>query len=203
MTLSSTRSEERANVRERLDALVQEYRRSGDVPHLLSSLATLAAASPTAELAEAVESYREMHEVAGPLFEVIVEREPRNARALVALANAYWLTGRGPEAVAELASRALAADPANRGAWHLWALTEPSPRGRVQRWQQVVARFPEDELAMANLADNAASLAGAEDDPVALKLAIATYESLLATASQPEQTAALERALGTLRNWPR
>jgi thioredoxin-like negative regulator of GroEL len=203
MTFPSTRSGEQASVRERLDALVQEYHRRGDVPHLLSSLAALAARSPTAELAEAVESYREMLEVAGPLFEVIVEREPQNARALVSLANAYWLTGRGPEAVAALASRALAADPANRGAWHLWALAEPSPRGRVRRWQQVVERFPEDELAMANLADNAASLAGAEDDPVALKLAIATYASLLATASRPEQTVALESALETLRNRPR
>jgi hypothetical protein len=40
--------------------------------------------------------YREMHEVAGPVYERVVEREPENAAALVALANAYWLTGRGP-----------------------------------------------------------------------------------------------------------
>lgn len=203
MTLSSTGSEDRISVQAELDAIVHEYQHRGDVPHLLARLAALAAASPTVELVHAVEPYREMLEVAGPLFEVIVEREPGNARALVALANAYWLTGRGPGVVGELASRALAADPTNRGAWHLWALTESSPRGRVQRWQQVAARFPEDQLAMANLADNAASLAGAEDDPVALKLAIATYESLLATASQPEQTTALEKALGALRNWPR
>ena len=130
---------------------------------------------------------------------MIVAREPHNARALVALGNAYWLTGRGPEVVGDLASRALAADPSNRAAWHLWALTEASPRGRVQRWQQVAARFPADELAKANLADNAASLAGAEDDPVALKLAIATYESLLTTAAEPAQVAALEKALHALR----
>ncbi|HEY4659431.1 MAG TPA: hypothetical protein VIH11_07980, partial [Gemmatimonadaceae bacterium] len=168
---------------------------------LLRRLETLAAAAPAAELAEAVEPYREMHEVAGPIYEVIVAREPRNARALVILANAYWLTGRGPDVVAELASRALAADPANRGAWHLWALAESSPRRRVLRWQQVVQRFPDDPLAKANLADNAAALAGAENDPVALKLAIATYQSLLADASEPEQRSALENVLRTLSGW--
>lgn len=190
-------------MRTELDAIVHEYRDRGDVPHLLARVASLASASPTAELIAAVEPYRDMHEVAGPVFEVIVEREPRNARALVSLANAYWLTGRGPEVVGELASRALAADPVSRGAWHLWALSESSPRGRLQRWQQVVARFPEDQLAKANLADNAAALAGAEDDPVALKLAVATYESLLAIASEPEQTAALARALQALGHGPR
>jgi len=98
-------------------------------------------------------------------------------------------------------SRAIAADPANRGAWHLWALTESSPRERVQRWSQVVARFPADQLAAANLADNAASLAGAEHDPVALGLAIETYEGLLARAENPAQRSALETALRTLRGW--
>jgi hypothetical protein len=71
----------------------------------------------------------------------------------------------------------------------------------VKRWQQITARFPDDELAKANLADNAAALAGAENDPVALKLAVATYESLLETASHPAQRAALENALKTLKNW--
>lgn len=188
-------------VRGRLDAVVHEYHQRGDVPRLLESLARIADGAATADLVSAVEPYREMHEVAGPIYEVIVQREPNDARALVTLANAYWLTGRGPEVVGELASRALAADPGNRAAWHLWALSESTPRSRVKRWQQIVARFPGDELAKANLADNAASLAGAENDPVALKLAIGTYESLLATASQPAQRAALENALKTLRNW--
>jgi hypothetical protein len=65
----------------------------------------------------------------------------------------------------------------------------------------VAARFPEDQLAAANLADNAASLAGAEHDPVALALAIETYEGLLARAASAQQQAALETALGTLRGW--
>lgn len=188
-------------VRAELDAIVQEYHRRGDVPWLLEHVIAFAVAAPTDALIEAVEPYREMHEVAGPIFEVIVDRRPDDARALVALANAYWLTGRGPDVVGELASRALAADPANRAAWHLWALTEPSPRERTQRWQQVAARFPTDQLAKANLADNAAALAGAEHDPVALKLAIVTYEALRAATINPAQAAALENALRTLRDW--
>jgi hypothetical protein len=194
-------STEEKDVRARLDAVVHEYHQRGDVPRLLESLANIAAGAPTEELVSAVEPYREMHEVAGPIYEVIVDRAPNDARALVTLANAYWLTGRGPDVVADLASRALAADPSNRAAWHLWALSESSPRSRVKRWQQITARFPDDELAKANLADNAAALAGAENDPVALKLAVATYESLLETASHPAQRAALENALKTLKNW--
>jgi hypothetical protein len=194
-------STEQSDVRGKLDATVHEYHQRGDVARLLESLSRIAAAATTDELVAAVEPYREMHEVAGPIYEVIVDREPQNARAIVTLANAYWLTGRGPDVVSDLASRALAADPSNRAAWHLWALSESSPRTRVKRWQQISTRFPDDELAKANLADNAAALAGAENDPVALKLAIASYESLLSTATQPAQRAALENALKTLRNW--
>lgn len=126
---------------------------------------------------------------------------PDDAQTLVALANAYWLEGSGPEVVGDLASRAIAADPANRAAWHLWALSESDPRQRVARWQQVSARFPADDLARANVADNAASLAGAEHDYDALDLAIATYEQLLGTAEQQEQKNALETAIRTLKQW--
>jgi len=194
-------STDEQDVRARLDATVNEYHQRGDVARLLEGLDRIAKSASTEDLVTAVEAYREMHEVAGPIYEVIVAREPENARAIVALANAYWLTGRGPDVVSDLASRALAADPSNRAAWHLWALSESSPRSRVQRWQQITLRFPEDLLAKANLADNAAALAGAENDPVALKLAIATYESLLAVAKEPAQRAALESALKTLKNW--
>jgi hypothetical protein len=112
--------------------------------------------------------------------------KPEDAQVLVALANAYWLSGHGPDVVADLASRAIAADPENRAGWHLWALSEPDPRARVSRWQQVSARFPADDLARANVADNAAALAGAEHDYDALDLAIVTYEQLLSTAERPE-----------------
>jgi hypothetical protein len=80
-------------------------------------------------------------------------------------------------------------------------LSESDPRQRVTRWQQVIARFPSDDLARAALADNAASLAGAEHDVDALDLAIETYEQLLSTAEDPAQRAALDTALTSLRGW--
>jgi hypothetical protein len=136
-----------------------------------------------------------------PELERAVAERPEDAKALVALANHYWLIGAGPEAVGDLASRAIAADADNRAAWHLWALAESNPRERVSRWQQVSARFPLDELAKANLADNAASLAGAEHDYQAVDLAIETYEDLLVTAQHPDQRSALEKAIKTLKGW--
>lgn len=134
-------------------------------------------------------------------LEKAVDENPNDAKALVALANAYWLTGHGPEAVSDLASRAIAADPHNRAGWHLWALAESDPRARLGRWQQVSERFPTDDLARANVADNAAALAGAEHDYDALDLAIATYEQLLASTTQREQREALDNALRSLRGW--
>ena len=136
-----------------------------------------------------------------PALERAVAERPDDAKALIALANHYWLIGAGPEAVGDLASRAIAADPENRAGWHLWALAESNPRERVARWQQVSARFPTDHLAKANLADNAASLAGAENDYQAVDLAIETYEELLATADHADQRGALEKAIATLKGW--
>jgi hypothetical protein len=183
-------------------AAVKVYRSDADIARLLARLDAICAETPAAaELVAAVAPFRDLHEVAGPIYERVVEREPENAAALVALANAYWLTGRGPDVVGDLAARALAADPADRAAWHLWALTEPSPRGRMTRWHQVTVRFPEDKLAHAALADNATSVASAENDPVALKLAMGTYEMLLATATDDRERRQLGAALGTLRQW--
>jgi len=136
-----------------------------------------------------------------PALERAVEERPNDAKALVALANHYWLIGAGPEVVGDLASRAIASDPENRAGWHLWALAESNPRERVARWQQVSKRFPKDDLAKANLADNAASLAGAEHDYEAVDLAIDTYEELLATVQRDDQRAALEKAIKTLKGW--
>jgi hypothetical protein len=183
-------------------AAVKVYRNDADIARLLGRLEVICAETSSAqELVAAVEPFRELHEVAGPVYERVVEREPENAAALVALANAYWLTGRGPDVVGALAGRAMAADPSDRAAWHLWALTESSPRGRMSRWHQVTQRFPEDKLAHAALADNATSVASAENDPVALKLAVGTYEMLLATASDERERNSLGAALGTLRKW--
>jgi thioredoxin-like negative regulator of GroEL len=180
---------------------VEAYQGDNDFAALLERLLAVAESAGLDALIAAVEPYRQMPEVAGPVYERIVAERPEDARALVTLANSYWLTGRGPEATGELASRALAADPSNRGAWHLWALTEPDQRERVARWSQVVARFPEDDLARANLADNAASLASVERDREALQIAIRSYDALLRTATHPDQRAALERAIETLRGW--
>ncbi|MDQ6871408.1 MAG: hypothetical protein M3037_05275 [Gemmatimonadota bacterium] len=136
-----------------------------------------------------------------PTLERAVADRPDDAKALVALANHYWLIGAGPEVVGDLASRAIASDADNRAAWHLWALAESNPRERVARWQQVSKRFPTDDLAKANLADNAASLAGAEQDYQAVDLAIDTYEDLLGRAQHADQRSALEKAIKTLKGW--
>ena len=184
-----------------LSAAVQQYQRGGDLGVLLDALRLFAVRTPANELPALAEPYRDHPEVVIPLYERVVEVGPDDARALVVLANAYWLTGRGPDVVGELAARAIAADSSNRGAWHLWALTESNVRARVARWQQVAERFPADQLARAALADNAASLAGAEHDPRALDLAVATYEGLLAETRDPGPRAALEAALTTLRGW--
>jgi hypothetical protein len=140
-----------------------------------------------------------MPEVVIPLYERVVALSPNDAQAMVVLANAYWLTGRGPDIVGQMSARAKEIDPSNRGAWHLWALSESSVRRRVERWMEVAKHFPEDQLARAALADNATSLATEEDDPVALKLAIATYEGLLAESTHTAQRLALEETLKTLR----
>lgn len=142
-------------------------------------------------------------ELADPLPELerAVAERPEDAKAIVALANHYWLIGAGPEVVGDLASRAIASDPDNRAAWHLWGLAESNPRERVARWQQVSQRFPTDDLAKANLADNAAALAGAEHDYQAVDLAIETYEDLLTRAERADQRSALEKAIKTLKGW--
>lgn len=190
-----------SDLRAEVAAAVDEYQVSGNPAHLRARLTDIAGTATPDALIAAVEPFREIPEVAGPVYERIVADQPTNARALVILANAYWLSGRGPDVVGDLANRAIAADATNRGAWHLWALSESDPRQRVARWQQIVSRFPTDDLARAALADNAASLAGAEHDIDALDLAIETYEHLLTTAQSDAQRSALEGALTALRGW--
>ena len=180
---------------------VAAYEATGNVGALMARLHDLREQAMPDALVAAAEPWLHMPEVAGPLYEKVVEAQPTNARALVILANAYWLSGRGPETVGELASRALAADPHNRGGWHLWALTEGNQRDRTIRWLQVSQRFPDDPLAKAALADNAASLAASEHDREALEMAITAYEELWALSPTAEQRAALETALNTLRNY--
>src|SRR3954451_3622917 len=99
-----------------------------------------------------------------PDLERAVAERPNDAKALVALANHYWLIGAGPEVVGDLASRAIASEPDNRAGWHLWALGESNPRERVTRWQQVPPLSPKNQLKKENPPDTAAALAGAEHD---------------------------------------
>jgi hypothetical protein len=184
-----------------LARIVEEYRGTGDVGTLLDRMRTLAARLAPEQLAATAEPFRDMPEVVIPAFEHIVAARPADARSMVILANAYWLTGRGPDVVGSLAARAIECDPANRGAWHLWALAESDVRARVERWRRVTQQFPSDQLARAALADNATSLAGAEHDPAALELAITTYESLLVESRHSPQRTALESTLAVLRGW--
>jgi hypothetical protein len=180
---------------------VAAYRTHDNLGLLLDALKSVAARHPAGDLARAAEPYHDLNEVVIPIYERITELRPDDSRALVRLANAYWLTGRGPEVVSSLASQAISANADERGAWHLWALSEPEVRGRVERWQQVAERFPGDQLARAALADNATSLASEERDPLALDLAIRTYEGLLAETEAAHARAALTEALETLRGW--
>lgn len=180
---------------------VEEYERTDNVGVLFDRVRAVAAAVSSDQLKHACIPFRDLPEVIIPAYEQVVSQVPDDAQALVVLANAYWLTGRGPDVVGDLASRAIAADATNRGAWHLWALSESDIRERVGRWQQVARRFPDDQLARAAMADNATSLASAEHDPLALDLAIRTFEGLLAESTQAPQRAALESTLKTLRGW--
>ena len=184
-----------------LASAVHQYRQAGDVGALLDRVKELASGATADELLDATQPFRDLPEVVIPAFERIVADRPADAQAMVVLANAYWLTGRGSDVVGALATRAITADANNRGAWHLWALSESDPRERTQRWQQVTEHFPADQLARAALADNAASLAGAEHDPLALDLAVRTYESLWAEASRDEERRALEETIAKLKGW--
>ena len=189
------------SVQESLALHVDAYRRSGDIGQLLDDLKSFASGLSATDARAAAEPYRDMPEVVIPLYERVTAVAPGDAQALVVLANSYWLAGRGPDAVSKLAVRAKEIDPTNRGAWHLWALAEASLRKRVDHWLEVSRRFPADQLARAALADNATSLANDEEDPAALRLAIDTYEGLLAESTQTAQRLALEETLRTLRAW--
>src|SRR5262245_8998281 len=102
-----------------LAGLVEAYRRHGDVGVVMDQLRAYSKGkSPSARKAAAA-PYKDLAEVVIPIYEAVVSQAPDDAQAMVILANAYWLTGRGPDVVGELASRAMAADRTNRGAWHL------------------------------------------------------------------------------------
>ena len=180
---------------------VREYRQDGDIASLFERIKALSIAADPAALIAAAAPYHDLPEVVIPVYERVIAVRSSDAQSMVVLANAYWLTGRGADVVGALATRAIAVDDTNRGAWHLWALSESDPRTRMERWRQIAERFPADQLARAALADNAASLAGAERDPLALDLAVRTYEGLWAEASRDEERKALEETIEKLKGW--
>ena len=184
-----------------LASAVEQYHLLGDVGALLDRVTALSRTADPDLLIAAAAPFRDLPEVVIPVYERVVAARADDAQSMVILANAYWLTGRGADVVGELARRAIAADESNRGAWHLWALAESSPRARMERWALVAARFPADQLARAALADNAASVAGAEHDPLALDLAVSTFEGLWAEASRDEERHALEETIAKLKGW--
>jgi hypothetical protein len=195
------RSSSPPDVAAALAAAVHEYRQQGDVGALLDRVKALVREAPAESLGAAAAPYMDLPEVVIPVYERIVETHPADAQPMVVLANAYWLTGRGADVVGELAERARTVDASNRGAWHLWALAESDPRARMERWRAVSEHFPADQLARAALADNAASVAGAEHDPLALDLAVRTYEGLWAEASRDDERRALEESITKLKGW--
>ena len=81
--------------REAVANAVAHYQATADTGSLLSTLDRIAGSAMPDALIEAAEPYHTIPEVAGPLYEKVVEAQPNNARALVILANAYWLSGRG------------------------------------------------------------------------------------------------------------
>ena len=185
----------------RIARLVDEYHGHDNLGLLFDGLRTIAREESPEALIEASKDFRDLPEVVIPIFELITERLPHDAQSLVVLANAYWLTGRGPDAVGRLARRAMEIDSGNRGAWHLYALSESDPRARMERWREVTLRFPKDQLARAALADNATSVAGAEHDPAALEMAIQTYEALLRESTNAAQRKTLRETIDTLKKW--
>ena len=199
--ISSSSDLSSVDLADALATAVQQYRQQGDIGALLDRIKALSRAADPDALLAAATPFHDLPEVVIPVYERVTDQRPDDAQAMVVLANAYWLTGRGADVVGALATRAITADAGNRGAWHLWALAESDPRTRMERWQRVADHFPADQLARAALADNAVSVASAEHDPLALDLAVRTFEGLWAEASRDEERRALEETIAKLRGW--
>src|SRR5678815_1630683 len=82
-------------------AAVDEYQVHGNPMHLRVRLKEIADSAMPDALIAAVEPYREIPEVAIPVYEQVVADQPSNARALVILANSYWPTTREPVRVGD------------------------------------------------------------------------------------------------------
>ena len=126
----------------------------------------------------ASQPFRDMPEVVIPALRANRRStRPTDAQAMVILANAYWLTGRGPDAVEQLAVRAQGDRPdqprrlASLGAH---AGRPAQTRRPLARGHEAISR-PTNSRAPRSPTTPRASRT-TKHDPVALKLAIATYE---------------------------
>ena len=185
-----------------LSSFVESYQQSGDVGLLFDQLKALAKRTAPDALKQAAQPFRDLPEVVIPLYERIVADSPNDAQAMVVLANSYWLTGRGPDAVEQLASRAKAIDRAeSRRLAPLGA-----GRSRICESASIVGSKSRSAFRATNSRAPRSPTTPrvwrtTKQDPVALKLAIATYEGLLAETKQTAQRLALEETLKKLRNW--
>src|SRR6476620_9293688 len=89
----------------RIATLVEDYRQHDNLGALFDGLRALARDESAEVLIDISRPYRALPEVVIPLFEAVTEKSPADAQSLVVLANAYWLTGRGPDTVGRLAQR--------------------------------------------------------------------------------------------------
>jgi hypothetical protein len=183
-----------------LDAAVHEYRQRGDVGALLDRVKAVVREAPTEALGPAAAPYMDLPEVVIPVYERIVELSPTEAQPMVVLANAYWLSGRGAEVVGQLAERAKSVDDGTAAPGTCGRSPSPT-RAANGAMACGDAALPGRPARAAALADNAASVAGAEHDPLALDLAVQTFESLWAEASRDEERRALEETIAKLKGW--
>jgi len=135
-----------------------------------------------------------------PSYERIVADRQADAQAMVVLANAYWLTGRGPGPVEALAVRAKEIDPMNRGACICGRSPNPTCEN-ASSGGSPSPRVPSDQLARAALADNATSLRMTSKIRLRSSSRSPRMRVLLAEAPGTAQRLALEQSLKTLRGW--
>src|SRR5688500_16856368 len=94
-----------------LNKAVSRYETDDNLGTLFDTVRALAKTADVDALIAASGPFRDRAEIVIPVYEHVVGQRPHDARALVVLANAYWLSGRGPDIVGELAERAKSADP--------------------------------------------------------------------------------------------
>ena len=155
-----------------LAQIVEEYRVTANIGTLFDRVRALAALADPEQFLEAARPCHDMPEVVIPAYEHIVAARPQDAQAMVVLANAYWLTGRGADVVGELAPRAHRRRRAQSRRVAPLGAVRTELRASASSAGGGFAALSRGPARARALADNATSLAGAEHDPAALDLAI-------------------------------